>query len=380
MYLQFLHYFFAAAALFGFACAHATLWEGVVHADSHDAASLGAEPGFGSEPVFQGNEGGAFIEALLQEKNETGPSLLRDRSADLYSKRQSCQSGYGYCASLGGCCPSHNRCCSYGYCLEPGKTCCPNGPCAAGSSCCGNNNCHPEGTQCCQNGRYCEVGNICVIYNGQSGCCTDLKCTAVVRSGTTSFATTTTTTVVAPPPTITQPPRTTEVLVDVYATYYWTVTWRYFSYYWYVFDAQSTVTYTTITVTTIYTTTATDDRDASSLFVQLSRTLVFSTPADATTLASLVGAVPSATATPTPAQETEDSSTSRAIEIPTSPDSSPVPSVARTSTSRAPSSRATTSSSAPASFTGGGSTASGIAVQTPLMVLAALSGVLMILL
>ncbi|KZM19508.1 hypothetical protein ST47_g9425 [Ascochyta rabiei] len=90
MKMYFLRYFFAATALSSLAGAYAT-----------DDASFGmkrGEAGFGSEPVFQGTEPGAFLEALLQEKNETAPSVLQDRTVELYGKRQNCQSGYGYCA------------------------------------------------------------------------------------------------------------------------------------------------------------------------------------------------------------------------------------------------------------------------------------------
>lgn len=278
----------------------------------------------------------------------------------------------------GGCCPESNRCCSYGYCLEPGKTCCPNGPCGVGKTCC-ENGCIPDGTACCRNGDYCEAGNMCVLYQGKIGCCTDLQCTAVVRGGTTSFARTTTP---APPaPTITPPPRTTRVVVDSFTTYYWTVRWRYFSYYWTIFQARSTVTYTTITYTTIYTTTATDDSAASAIFADLSKTITFSTPAEATTLASLLDAVPSPTANPTTALETELGSsvaagpTSRDISLAGFSDAEDTTS--RSSTTRT-SSRITSSSSAPSAAGGGGASAAGsVVVQMTLLALAGFSGVLM---
>ena len=256
--------------------------------------------------------------------------------------------------------------------------CCPNGPCGAGLTCC-EDKCMPEGGQCCRGGNYCEAGNMCVLYNGRGVCCTDLQCTAVFQSGTTSFARTTT---AAAPPTITQPPRTTQVIVDSFTTYYWTVRWRYFSYYWTIFQARSTVTYTTITFTTIYTTTATDDSQASAIFAELSKTLTFSTPAEATTLASLLDAVPSPTATPTTALDTELASSSEPAptsqDIDLSPPIDDETSTRRTSTSSTSSSRGGSSSSAPASFTGGGSAAGSVAVQMVFVISACLSGILMI--
>lgn len=225
---------------------------------------------------------------------------------------------------------------------------------------------------------------MCVLYNGRGVCCTDLQCTAVVTGGTTSFARTTTP---APPaPTITQPPRTTQVVVDSFTTYYWTVRWRYFSYYWTIFQAQSTVTYTTITYTTIYTTTATDDREASAIFAELSKTITFSTPVEATTLASLLDAVPSPTATPTTALETELGSsetpgpTSQEISLdsPGNDETTSAPSVARSSTSRTSLSRTTSSSSAPAEVGGGASAAGSVVVRLTFVALVTLSGVLMV--
>lgn len=220
---------------------------------------------------------------------------------------------------------------------------------------------------------------MCVLYDGRGVCCTDLQCTAVVRGGTTSLARTTTPD--PPAPTITQPPRTTRVIVDSFTTYYWTVRWRYFSYYWTIFQAQSTVTYTTITYTTIYTTTATDDSQASAIFAELSRTITFSTPADATTLASLLDAVPSPTASPTTALETELRSsvaagpTSQNISLDSPSDDETT--TTRPSTTRT-SSRSTTSSSAPSIAGGGASAAGSVVVQMALVILAASSGVLMV--
>lgn len=244
----------------------------------------------------------------------------------------------------------------------------------------------PEGAACCRSGDYCEAGNMCVLYNGRGVCCTDLQCTAVVRGGTTSFATTTTRAPVAP--TITQPPQTTRVIVDSFTTYYWTVRWRYISYYWTIFQARSTVTYTTTTYTTIYTTTASDDSQASALFADLSKTLTFSTPAEATTLASLLDAVPSPTATPTSVFETELGSSAVAgptsqdvsLDAPTGESTTRRATAAGTTTSRT-STRATAvaSSSVPAAG-GGASAASSTVVQTMLVILAVMSGLLMVLL
>lgn len=214
---------------------------------------------------------------------------------------------------------------------------------------------------------------MCVLYDGRGVCCTDLKCTAVVDGGSTSYARTTTR---APAPTITQPPRTTEVtVVDSFTTYYWTVRWRYYSYYWTVFQARSTVTYTTITYTTIYTTTATDRAQASSIFDELSKTLTFSTPAEATTLASLIDAVPSPTATPTTAFETDFETLD--IPAPTSADDDETTS--RRSSTRT-SSRSTSSSSSQGVAGGGGvaSAAGSAIVQMSFLALAVCSGGLMV--
>ena len=236
----------------------------------------------------------------------------------------------------------------------------------------------PKDAQCCRGGKYCEAGNMCVLYDGREVCCTDLKCTAVIQGGTTSFARTTT----AAAPTITQPPRTTQVIVDSFTTYYWTVRWRYWSYYWTIFQARSTVTYTTITFTTIYTTTATDASAASAIFAELSRTLTFSTPAEATTLASLLDAAPSATATPTTAIDTDLGSSEAAG--PTSQDINLSPPDDDETSTTSSTRKISTSSLGPASSTsvtasvsGGGSAADSVAVQLGFVVTAALSGILM---
>jgi hypothetical protein len=222
---------------------------------------------------------------------------------------------------------------------------------------------------------------MCVLYDGRGVCCTDLQCTAVITGGSTSFARTTTR---AAPATITQPPRTTQVVVDSFTTYYWTVRWRYYSYYWTIFQARSTVTYTMTTYTTIYTTTASDDRQASALFADLSKTITFSTPAEATTLASLLDAAPSPTAMTTTALDTMLGSSAVAgptsqdinLDSPGDDDTTLGATAARTSTSRT-SSRATASSSAPAAG-GGTSAADSVVVHIAFVGIAALSGVLML--
>ncbi|KAF1933680.1 uncharacterized protein M421DRAFT_202570 [Didymella exigua CBS 183.55] len=331
-------------------------------------------------------EPAAFLESFQGvEKNETIPQL-QDRSTELYG-RQRCQTGYGYCSAFGRCCPSSNRCCGYGYCLESGKTCCPNGPCGAGLTCC-ENKCMPDGASCCRSGNYCETGNMCVLYNGRGVCCTDLQCTAVVTGGTTSFARTATQ---APTvPTITQPPRTTQVIADSFTTYYWTVRWRYYSYYWTIFQARSTVTYTITTYTTIYTTIATDDSQASALFADLSKTIAFSTPAEATTLASLLDAAPSPTTMLITALDTALESTLVAgptsqdvnLDSPGGDDTTLGVTVARTSSSSTFSSTfSRTAASSSALVAGGGDSASAAGtavVQMAFVGLAALSGLLML--
>ncbi|KAH6673396.1 hypothetical protein B0J14DRAFT_700405 [Halenospora varia] len=57
---------------------------------------------------------------------------------------------------------------------------CGNGCCPSSSECCASRSCIPTGTECCLDGTYCTKGNMCVIYQGQMKCCTNLKCTAHV--------------------------------------------------------------------------------------------------------------------------------------------------------------------------------------------------------
>ena len=72
----------------------------------------------------------------------------------------------------------------------------------------------------------------------------------------------------------------------------------YLSFWWTTFDATSEVTYTKIYSTTTFTTTATDEEQASSEFAALSATLSFPVPASAqTSLAYYLTASPSAAAT-----------------------------------------------------------------------------------
>lgn len=226
---------------------------------------------------------------------------------------------------------------------------------------------------------------MCVLYEGRRVCCTDLKCTAVVTGGSTSFARTTTRAPAPPAPTITQPPRTTQVVVDSFTTYYWTVRWRYFSYYWTIFQARSTVTYTTITYTTIYTTTAKDDGEASAIFAELSRTMTFSTPAEATTLASLVNAAPGPTAAPTTALDTELESlevpgpTSQDISLDSPGEDETTSSQSATRASNTGTSSRVISSSSASSIAGGGSSAAGsVMVQVAFLTSAICSGILMV--
>ncbi|KAF2184578.1 hypothetical protein K469DRAFT_688587 [Zopfia rhizophila CBS 207.26] len=251
--------------------------------------------GLGGEQVADNDWQAGFAPAAqLGEKNASEP-MLKDRSLDLVN-RQSCQSGYWYCSAFGKCCPRSSLCCSYGYCIDPDDTCCPDGPCRPGWGCCGPN-CYPRGGDCCSDNNYCEAGNICVRLSSSNRivCCTDLKCTAVVRSGSTSYVTTSS----RAPATITSPPRTTRIVsVGGVETWRWTVTWWYYSFWWSTFRATSTVTYTRIYSTTTFTTTATDESQARSRFSALSATLTFPVPASAqTSLAALLTQRPTETET-----------------------------------------------------------------------------------
>jgi hypothetical protein len=228
------------------------------------------------------------------------------------------------------------------------------------------------------------------VILGRTGalvCCTDLSCTAAVVSGTTSYVTTTSRSIpsitipdppsitipdppsitIPDPPSITEPPPFSSAVV--YTSYYWTVTWWYLSFYWSTFErVESTVTYTRIYETTTFTTTATDDRQASSLFIALSKTLTFDPPPEAqTSLASLLNVEPSETVptsfsfgddfTSAPSEETSDSSS-------------------RTSARTTSSSTTTSATLGPGGLPGGA--ASGFFVQWSLVGLGAISGVLML--
>ncbi|KAH7390444.1 hypothetical protein BKA66DRAFT_35294 [Pyrenochaeta sp. MPI-SDFR-AT-0127] len=321
--------------------------------------------GFGSEPLAEEEAQAAFAPAAERhEKNVTMP-LLQDRSLEL-TERQTCNTGYWYCPTFGRCCPRTNNCCSYGYCIDPAETCCPGGSCDPGYECCSATTCSPRGTECCADGNYCQVGNICVklFDTGRIVCCTDLKCTAAVVSGTTSYRSTTTRDTA---PTVTRPPTTTRQVADVYETWYWTVTWWYLSFYYTTFRAESTVTFSTVYSTTTFTTTATDRQDASSRFAILSRTLTFTPPASATSLASLVDVQPSETPSINVLVQSSDG-----------------PEETRSARASGRSSTAFSFASTRASATstqggsGSASTASTMFVQWAFLGFAALSGVLMI--
>ncbi|ORX98188.1 hypothetical protein BCR34DRAFT_607021 [Clohesyomyces aquaticus] len=377
--------FTTAAAVLLFACAQI------------NAAELGVRAGapFGNQAYGLERKDGEVIivdeaqalwapEAQSHEKNASEP-LLMGRDLVL-NERQTCNPGYGYCAAFGKCCPDTTLCCSYGYCIDPEKTCCPYGACQAGWGCCGTK-CAPRDGDCCSNDNYCEAGNICVkiISSGRIVCCTDLKCTAVVVSGSTSYAPTPTIIVPSftpppitkvPPPSITPftPPdvpssssKSSSVSeVDVFETWYWTVTWWYYSYWWSTFRATSTVTFTRIFETTTFTTTATDETQARSRFSALSATLTFQPPASAqTSLASLLSATP--TETPTLTDEN-----TIGLGAPTSSSSS--------SSRRSTTTPAGSSASSTALVAGGPGAASGVFLQWTMVVLAAGAGTLMIVL
>lgn len=48
--------------------------------------------------------------------------------------------------------------------------------CNPGYNCCGAYNCYPLGGDCCADTSTCDVGLVCVIFNGKVGCCTDYSC------------------------------------------------------------------------------------------------------------------------------------------------------------------------------------------------------------
>ncbi len=186
-------------------------------------------------------------------------------------------------------------------------------------------------------------------------------------SGTTSFLSQTARATPAAP-SITAPPVTTQVVVNQFSTWYWTVTWWYYSFYYTTIRAASTVTYTTVYFTTTYTTTALNSADASSRFAALSATLSFAPPASATSLASLLGAIPSPSQTPS--LQTAFGTTKGLVQSVANPTTS------TSAFANVPSTAATSARS------GGGaaSSASNMVVGWILLGSATLSGMLMILL
>ncbi|KHO11062.1 hypothetical protein MAA_11331 [Metarhizium robertsii ARSEF 23] len=119
-------------------------------------------------------------------------------------------------------------------------------------------------------------------------------CSARVENGRTTYATSRTTT------------RTYTTTRAQY--YYWTMTWYYYYYYWTystVIEA-SVVTSARTSTTSVLSVSTTAAAAASSYFSSVSSTLSFSTPASATSLASLTGSTrkgadsdgPAATDTP----------------------------------------------------------------------------------
>ncbi|SCO75792.1 uncharacterized protein FRV6_00004 [Fusarium oxysporum] len=174
----------------------------------------------------------------------------RDVLDGLLVKRQ-CYPGYGYCSDFGNCCPEGNNCCE--------------------------GNCSPVGTACCRDGRYCEAGNSCFLVDGRIGCCTDAHCTAYVSNGITSYA-------------------STRTITNTYSYtstryYYWSITYSYWYYYWTYYDAieASVVTSSLASTTTVLSVFTTDVDAASEYFSSVTETIVFYTPAAATSLESLAG-------------------------------------------------------------------------------------------
>ncbi|KID92270.1 carbohydrate-binding module family 18 protein [Metarhizium guizhouense ARSEF 977] len=221
----------------------------------------------------------------LRQRDSADPmfgraALSADGVLHVLNKRQSCEAGYWYCSAFGRCCPTSTRCCGHGYCLPSDSRCCPQGPCKLSEQCCGNDRCIPSGAECCKNGRYCEAGNHCYVLPSQGNlpvCCTDSRCTARVENGRTTYATSRTTT------------RTYTTTRTQY--YYWTMTWYYYYYYWTystVIEA-SVVTSARTSTTSVLSVSTTAAAAASSYFSSVSSTLSFSTPASATSLASLTG-------------------------------------------------------------------------------------------
>ncbi|KAH8807764.1 hypothetical protein F5884DRAFT_346346 [Xylogone sp. PMI_703] len=244
---------------------------------------------------------GTSVDGLLD-----GRSLI---DSWLGKRYLTCDPGYGLCPDdgccplsdgccpTGGCCPLGQKCCSNNdYCLkDPGGVCCSGGTCRSGWHCCASDSCYPTGGQCCSDGNYCSPGNICVLFDGEHLCCTDLSCTAAVVDGSTSYvgggpATN--------PPILSAGPTGPTTGVQHTATavhsqyYYFTITWYYYSFFW-TFIEEVTTTITTTTSTRVTTTTevsvyAGDGSAATSSFRRLSSTLSLPTPTDATVLPTLI--------------------------------------------------------------------------------------------
>ncbi|KAA8647056.1 putative GPI anchored protein [Aspergillus tanneri] len=108
-----------------------------------------------------------------------------------------CYSGYSECRYTGRCCPDpYNHCCPSGTCVTGEQPCCGNShACDVGESCCYDgcmpkgqvccdvkhycnapdecceNSCMTQGYNCCSNGQSCEPDNVCIIRDGEMGCC-----------------------------------------------------------------------------------------------------------------------------------------------------------------------------------------------------------------
>jgi len=230
-------------------------------------------------------------DALRYEGNQAIlPPYLSGRSlVNLWLGKRylTCDSGYGLCTN-NICCPLDNKCC-------------PNACCAPGWNCCDPGTCYPVGGDCCADGNICQPGNICVLVNGRSGCCTDLSCTAYVSNGAT-IALTITRAPVAPPTTpppvlLSTPPPSIQPPVSIY--YYYTITWYYLSWYYsYHYEASTsitTVTSTTITQRTTISIYETDSASAQASFSAISATLYLPTPSAATVIPTLPSPIPSST-------------------------------------------------------------------------------------
>jgi len=160
---------------------------------------------------------------------------------------------------------------------------CPGGP--TNSFCCGAFNYCFNSEVCCDSLYCCPEGTTCL---GGLLCSPGGEFTA---TGTFTEA----------PATITSPPSITSAFVE-YTTYYYTITWYYFSYF-YTYD----ITYETSLITsyeettyTYLTITASDSSAADAAFTSLSAGITFSTPYSATALATATAVVPSVSKTSAP--------------------------------------------------------------------------------